>query len=352
MNALRAEAAKLLYSGAVIPAHPLALTARRTLDERRMRALTCYYLSAGAGGLAVGVHTTQFEVRDRKHGLLEPVLAVVGAAMKQMRPDAIRIAGICGPTEQAIDEARLARKHHYDVGLLSLAAHGNASNGDLLTHCRAVAEQLPLLGFYLQPAVGGRLLDTTFWRDFCRIDGVVGIKIAPFDRYGTLDVMRGVAESGRADDVALYTGNDDHIVLDLLTPFPTVQDGQAEPLRMVGGLLGQWAVWTHSAVALLERVHTVWAGDGRPDRELLVLANQLTEANQAIFDVKHAFRGCIPGIHEILCRTGLMAGRWCLDPALDLSPGQEEAIDRVCRAYPHLTDDGYVKEHLHEWLST
>lgn len=350
MNALRAKAREILIHGTVIPAHPLALTPQRTMDERRMRALTRYYLDAGAGGLAVAVHTTQFEIRDPGHALLEPVLAVVGEEMRQRNPDALRIAGICGRTPQAVDEAQLARKHGYDIGLLSLAALPAAPNEELLDHCRAVANQIPIMGFYLQPAVGGRLLDVGFWRDLCAIENLVGIKIAPFDRYRTLDVFRGAAESGRAGEIALYTGNDDHILLDLLTPFDPGPEFGGE-LRIVGGLLGQWAVWTHTAAVLLDEVREIRENDAWPGRDLLLRANQLTEANQAIFDVEHGFRGCIPGIHEVLRRVGLLKGRWCLDPRLDLSPGQDQAIERVCRKYPHLTDDAYVEEHLDVWLA-
>jgi dihydrodipicolinate synthase/N-acetylneuraminate lyase len=321
-----------LRQGSVIPAHPLALTADRKLDERRQRALTRYYLAAGAGGVAVGVHTTQFEIRES--GLFEPVLEL---AMEELRgKDAIAIAGIVGPASQAVKEADFAAGRGYHAGLLSLGAVPVA---DLLDHARAVAGILPLCGFYLQPAVGGRILPYEFWRHFVEIENVVAIKIAPFNRYQTLDVVRAVAESGR--DIALYTGNDDHIVLDLLTPFRF----GGRTLRIVGGLLGHWAVWTRRAVELLERIQSEPASP-----ELLTLANEITDANAALFDAANNFRGCIAGIHEVLRRQGLLCGRWRLNPAEDLSPGQLEQIDRVCQAYPHLTDDDFVLEHLHEWL--
>ena len=351
MPRVRGEAISIFRSGTVIPAHPLVLDSPRRLDERRMRALTRYYLAAGAGGLAVAVHTTQFEIRDPKHDLLEPVLELVSSEMCARAPHAVRIAGICGRTEQALTEASLATKHGYDIGLLSLAAFRDASNEVLIEHCRAVAEAIPVMGFYLQPAVGGRALDAEFWRDFANIEGVVGIKIAPFSRYGTLDVLRGVASSARASQIALYTGNDDHILLDLLAPVRiTLDSGETVELTIVGGLLGQWAMWTRRAVELLEAIHRRTARHEPPTGELLALAGQLTEANQAIFDVRNGFRGCIPGIHEVLRRQGLLEGHAYLDESLDLSPGQAEEIESVCRRYPHLADDEFVKENLHEWI--
>jgi dihydrodipicolinate synthase/N-acetylneuraminate lyase len=328
-----------LRRGVAIPAHPLALNANRKLDERRQRALTRYYLAAGAGGVAVGVHTTQFEIRDAKFGLYQPVLAL---AMEELRStDAIRVAGIVGPTKQAVKEAELAAGCGYHAGLLSLGALGNASVAELIAHARAVAAVIPLFGFYLQPAVGGRILPYEFWRQFVEIENVVAIKTAPFNRYQTLDVVRAVAESGRAGDVALYTGNDDNIVADLLTPF---RFGN-RTVRIAGGLLGHWAVWTRRAVELVERVHEEpeWPG-------WLALAAEITDANAALFDVANQFRGSIAGIHEVLRRQGLLAGRWCLNPAEDLSSGQMEEIDRVYSAYPHLNDDDFVRQHLGEWL--
>ena len=329
-----------LRRGVVIPAHPLALDANRKLDERRQRALTRYYLAAGAGGIAVGVHTTQFEIRDPKFGLYQPVLAL---AMEELRSsDAIRIAGIVGATPQAVKEAELAAACGYHAGLLSLGALRHASVPELIAHARAVASVIPLFGFYLQPAVGGRILPHEFWRQFVEVENVVAIKTAPFNRYQTLDVVRAVAESGRANDIALYTGNDDNIVVDLLTPF---QFGK-ETLRITGGLLGHWAVWTRRAVELLERVHREpqWPG-------WLTLAAEITDANAALFDVANQFAGSIAGIHEVLRRQGLLAGRWCLNPAEDLSPGQMQEIDRVYAAYPHLNDDDFVRQHLNAWLT-
>ncbi len=330
-----------LLSGLVIPAHPLALNSQRQLDERRQRALTRYYLAAGAGGLAVGVHTTQFAIRDPKFGLLEKVLAL--AAEESRGNGIVKIAGVCGRNKQALAEAEIAARLGYDAALLSLADLKHETIPQLLDHARAVATVVPIIGFYLQPAVGGRLLPYEFWRQFVEIENAVAIKIAPFNRYQTLDVVRALAQSGRAQDLALYTGNDDNILNDLLTKF----DFGTQPLRIAGGLLGHWAVWTKTAVShlALAKQHS----DPVP-AELLTLAQQITDANSAIFDPAHNFRGCIPGIHEILRRQGLLEGRWCLDPEEELSPGQSAELDRVCESYPHLQDDAFVKEHLDEWL--
>jgi dihydrodipicolinate synthase/N-acetylneuraminate lyase len=361
------ELRRALLRGLVIPAHPLALTEARRLDERRQVALTRYYCDAGAGGIAVGVHTTQFAIRDPAVGLLAPVLDLAIRTVRDWCGDRgqlpVTIAGVCGPTAQALREAELAVSLGYDAALLSLAALRDADNEGVLDHCRRVAEVIPVVGFYLQPAVGGRVLDRAFWRGFLEIDRVVAIKVAPFDRYRTMDVAMALAESGRTD-VALYTGNDDAIVADLLTPFPAGSNGYR--LRFSGGLLGQWAVWTRSAVDLLHRCQTRRrlaendkpAEGGPPSHsfgeagplELLALGAELTDVNAALFDPVHQFAGCIPGIHEVLRRQGLLAGRWCLDPHEELSSGQMAAIDRVLARYPHLADDWFVKEHLDRWM--
>jgi dihydrodipicolinate synthase/N-acetylneuraminate lyase len=330
-----------LLSGLVIPAHPLALNRERRLDERRQRALTRYYLAAGAGGLAVGVHTTQFAIRDPKIGLFEPVLNL---AMEEMRAHKIvKIAGVCGQRKQAAAEAETAARLGYDAVLLSLGALADASVSELIAHSRSIASIVPIIGFYLQPGVGGRILPRQFWREFCEIDNVVAIKVAPFNRYQTLDVIRAFAESGRTEQIALYTGNDDNILLDLLTTYEFAD----KRIRFSGGLLGHWAVWTKKAVAHLgaarQRVNDISA-------DLLTLAQQITDANAAFFDPAHNFHGCIPGIHEVLRRQGFLEGRWCLDPHEDLSPGQAEEIDRVCKLYHHLQDDDFVEAHLDEWL--
>ncbi|MCW5978282.1 MAG: dihydrodipicolinate synthase family protein [Bryobacteraceae bacterium] len=335
---------KTLNRGVVIPAHPLALTAERKLDERRQRALTRYYLAAGAGGVAVGVHTTQFAIRDPKIGLFRPVLEL--AAEELRNRDVVRVAGVAGDTPQAVREAELAASLGYHLALTSLAALRDRSVPELIDHVRAVASVIPVFGFYLQPAVGGRVLPYEFWRGVVEIPNVFAVKIAPFNRYQTLDVARAVAESGRASEVALYTGNDDNIVVDLLT---TYQFG-SERVRIRGGLLGHWAAWTHCAVEQQDGACTIADSGGAIPPEWLTLAAQVTDSNAALFDVANQFRGCIAGIHEVLRRQGLLAGRWCLDPHEDLSPGQAEEIDRVYHAYPHLHDDNFVREHLDEWL--
>jgi dihydrodipicolinate synthase/N-acetylneuraminate lyase len=336
------NARQKLLSGLVIPAHPLALTSDRKLDERRQRALTRYYMAAGAGGIAVGVHTTQFAIRNPKFALLKPVLKL---AMEEMRGrEVVKIAGVCGKQSQARTEAELAAGLGYDAVLLSVADLRDQPTATQLDHARSIASTIPVIGFYLQSSIGGPVLPYEFWRRLAEIENVVAIKIAPFNRYQTLDVIRAIADSGRAQDIALYTGNDDHILLDLLTEF----DFGGERIRFAGGLLGQWAVWTKTAVCHLERVKRHSTSDLV---ELLRLAQQLTDANAALFDPAHGFRGCIPGIHEILRRQGLLEGRWCLDPHEELSAGQSEDIDRVCRSYPHLTDDTFVQEHSDEWLS-
>ena len=337
---------KRLFEGVAIPAHPLALNAQRKLDERRQTALTRYYVDAGAGGVAVGVHTTQFAIREPRFGLFEPVLKLAAVALGD-RP-VIRVAGICGKTAQALREAKFAADWGYHAGLLSLSAFRDDSVEAMLHHARAVAEVLPVFGFYLQPAVGGRVLPYAFWRKFAEIENVVAIKMAPFNRYQTLDVIRAVADAGRADSIALYTGNDDQILGDLLTEFPA----GGRTLRMSGGLLGHWSVWTGAAVKHLELTKQIHANGGGISKEILTLAAEITDSNAALFDAANGFHGCIAGLHEILRRQGLLEGRWCLDEREDLSPGQMEEIDRVCRQYPHLTDDAFVEENLHRWLNS
>jgi dihydrodipicolinate synthase/N-acetylneuraminate lyase len=343
---------EVLRRGTVIPAHPLALTANRRLDERRQRALSRYYIAAGAGGLAVGVHTTQFAIRDQRHGLFEPVLKLAGEEMDRADQDRkeplIRIGGICGQTPQAIQEAELLANLGYGAGLLSLAGLKHFGDNTLLAHCRRVAEVLPVIGFYLQPAVGGRVLPYRFWREFAEIENVVAIKIAPFNRYQTLDVVRAVAESGR--DIALYTGNDDNIVMDLVTPNVFRIGGRTEQRRIVGGLLGHWAVWTRRASELLQECHAAACGENNVPKSLIEKSAHITDCNAAFFDPAHDFAGCIAGLHEVLRRQGLLEGIWCLDPKESLSPGQREEINRVYDAYPDLNDDDFVLQGRDAWL--
>lgn len=331
--------------GQVIPAQPLALDADRSLDRRRQRALSRYYMDAGAGGLAVGVHTTQFAIRDA--GLYAPVLEIAAQTVAEWtdRP-MMMIAGAVGRTAQAVAEARTARALGYHAVLLGLAALKGAGEDELIAHCRAVAAEMPLIGFYLQPAVGGMALPASFWRRFAAIDNVIGIKAAPFNRYATLDVVNGVAASGAGDRITLYTGNDDHIVLDLVLPFRT----PAGEMRFAGGLLGHWSVWTRGAVAILDRCKAVRSLDAVP-RDILALDSAVTACNAAFFDVANGFAGVIAGCHEVLRRQGLLAGRWCLDPDEDLGPGQAAEIDRVYRLFPELNDDAFVAANLDRWLA-
>ena len=340
--------------GIVIPASPLALDADRRLDPRRQKAITRYYIEAGAGGVACGVHSTQFEIRDPKIALFEPVLKMVSATIdeqaKKSGREIFKVSGVCGRTEQALAEAQFAQDNGYHACLLSLAAMAKEEIPAIVKHCRAVSAVMPIIGFYLQPAVGGRVLPFEFWREFAEIENVIAIKMAPFNRYQTFDVIRAVCEAGRENDITLYTGNDDNIIVDLLTEFKIHTKAGDKKVRIQGGLLGHWCVWTRRAVEQLEQVHAVIAKGGTIPAEMLTLAAQVTDANAAFFDPSHAFAGCIPGIHEVLRRQGLLLGTYCLNPHEKLSPGQSEEIDRVYASYPHLNDDAFVKQHLAKWM--
>ncbi len=346
---INADIRRLIADGTVIPAHPLALDARRALDKRRQRALSRYYIDAGAGGLAVGVHTTQFAIRDA--GLYAPVLELAAETAHDWskRPLTL-VAGLCGPTAQAIGEAQTALAIGYHAGLLSLAAMGSASEDEIIAHCQAVAQEIPLIGFYLQPAVGGVALGPSFWRRFASIDNVIAIKVAPFNRYRTLDVLRGVCAAGALDRVALYTGNDDHILLDLCLPFDLRERGVSHRVFFRGGLLGHWSVWTRSAVTQFNRCREARDRGAVPD-DLLALDARVTDCNSAFFDVANNFHGCIAGCHEVLHRQGLLEGVWCLDPHEGLSPGQSAQIDRVLREHADLSDDAFVASRLESWLA-
>ncbi|HEY9410860.1 MAG TPA: dihydrodipicolinate synthase family protein [Jiangellaceae bacterium] len=339
------DAVQAFRDGTVIPAHPLALDAARRLDETRQRALTRYYLEAGAGGLAVAVHTTQFAIHEPARGLLAPVLELAAETAGEYSNRApVLVAGACGPTDQAVAEAELAASLGYHLVLLAPYGAGELSEAQLIERTRAVGAVLPVVGFYLQPAVGGRQLSRAFWRELADVESVVGIKVAPFDRYATLDVVHGLAAAGRGEDVVLYTGNDDHIVGDLVTRFPT-------GAQFAGGLLGQWAVWVRGAVDMLILARRAKNGDDDALRRMVDLDVALTDANAAIFDAANGFHGCVPGIHEVLRRQGLLDGIWCLDENEGLGPGQLAEIDRIWAAYPHLRDDDFVAEHLDRWLA-
>jgi len=344
---------KILDRGVVIPASPLALDSQRRFDPRRQRALWRYYGAAGAGGIAVGVHTTQFAIRDPEVALLEPLLSLAQEVIDELDASTtepmVRVAGVCGQTHQAVAEAATAADRGFHAGLLNLSAMADADDAQLVDHCRAVAEVIPVFGFYLQASVGGRPLPYAFWRRFAEIENVVAVKIAAFNRYQTIDVVRALAEAGR-DDIALYTGNDDNIVADLVTPFRFQVDGAPVERRFVGGLLGHWAVWTRPAVALLKSCREAITAENPNWQDLLATNVAVTDMNAALFDVAHQFAGCIPGVHEILRRQGLLAGTWCLNAEEVLSPGQREELDRVCQAYPQWTDDAFVAQHLDEWL--
>jgi dihydrodipicolinate synthase/N-acetylneuraminate lyase len=352
-NEIPSGVLSLLNEGTVIPALPLALNDRRKLDVRRQRAIIRYYLDAGAGGVAVAVHTTQFAIRKPEIGLYSPLLELASEEFtrftQRTKKPVIRVAGVIGRTDQASKEAAIALENGYHAVLLSVAAFRESSNQEILQHCREIAAIIPVIGFYLQPAVGGRMLDVNFWREFASIENVIAIKIAPFNRYQTFDVVRGVAESGRASQITLYTGNDDNILVDLLSNYQIEVKGDQINKRIAGGLLGHWAVWTRKAVELLRNVH-----DGIYDNDIsqtLTLANEITDSNSAFFDTANNFAGCITGLHEVLRRQGLMEGLWTLDPEEVLSPGQLQEIDRVYAAYPHLNDDDFVAENLDRWLS-
>jgi len=334
-----------LAEGTVIPAHPLALNAARKLDEKRQRGLTKYYLSAGVGGVAVAVHTTQFEIRKSEIGLFEPVLEMAAEEVEEYENKTgktiIKIAGVCGPISQAIKEAEAAYKYGYDAVLLSPGGLNQLNEDEMLERTEAVADIIPVIGFYLQPSVGGRAFSFDYWHKMCEIDNVVAIKCASFNRYQTMDVVRAAAMSSRAEKIALYTGNDDNIVVDLLTKYRFNENGNIYEKRFVGGLLGHWAVWTNTAVKIFEKLKHVSQKDTIP-AELLTLAAEITDANAAFFDTTNNFAGCIAGIHEVLRRQGLLEGIWCLNEYETLSPGQMEEIERVYRMYPHLKDDALV----------
>ncbi len=335
----------ILHEGTVIPAIPLTLDENRKFDSASQRRIVRYYMAAGSGGIAAGVHSTQFEIRNPEHNLLRPVLETVIAEIEAFEKETgktiVRVAGVCGKIPQACSEALLAKELGYDAVLLSPGGLADLSEEDLLDRTREVAKIMPVIGFYLQEAVGGRKLSRKYWKELSDIDGVAAIKCACFDRYRTQDLVKGVMESARADEVALYTGNDDHIVMDLLTPF----EHNGKKKYFVGGLLGQWSVWTNRAVEIFNCCKET-RETGIIPAELLTVAEHLTEANGAVFDVANRFAGCIPGLHYILRKQGLMETIYCLNPDETLSEGQAEEIDRLWTAYPEIADDSFVKSFM------
>lgn len=347
-KALNTEVTELLRKGTIIPAHPLVLDKNRQLDEERQRRLTRYYLAAGVGGIAVGVHTTQFEIRKPEVNLLETVLRLAAEEVNKTQSGKpfIKVAGIVGTTTNALKEAKVAIKYDYDLGLVSLGGLKDYSENELIEHVRVISEIIPVFGFYLQPAVGGRILSFNFWRKLADIPNVHAIKVAAFNRYQTLDVVRAVCSSERRNEISLYTGNDDNIIADLLTPYRFNVNNEQVEKRFVGGLLGHWAVWTKKAVELFHEIKQCLSNDSKGIEELLAKGIEVTDMNAAIFDASNAFKGCIAGIHEVLRRQGLYEGIWCLNPEETLSPGQANEIDRICQMYPQNTDDAFVKEFL------
>lgn len=338
----------LLSSGIAIPAHPLALTRNLKLDEFKQRRLTRYYLASGAGGVAVGVHTTQFEIREKGVDLLEPVLRLASEEIDREsgKKDFVKVAGVCGHTKQALTEAEIALKFGYHAGLVSLGGLNDLSEKQLVKHIQRVASIIPVFGFYLQPAVGGRILSYDFWRKIADIPNVAAIKVAPFNRYQTLDVIRAVCESSRSNEISLYTGNDDNIVADLLTGFSIKKNNKTIKKNITGGLLGHWAVWTHNSVNLFKKIKKCRDNKFEGVHKLLMESLRVTDTNAAIFDPVHSFRGSIAGIHEVLRRQGLLDGIWCLNPKEKLSKGQLEEIDRVIEQYPDLCNDSFEKKFL------
>lgn len=342
------EVLQKLWKGGFIPAHPLALNEDLTIDETSHRRLTRYYISCGVDGLAIGVHTTQFEIRDPSFNYYEKVLAITADEIHRTTTDPafIKVAGICGPTSQAVQEAQIAGRLGYDLGLLSMGGLHSFSENELIERTKAVAAEIPVFGFYLQPSVGGRIFSYDFWEQFCNIENVYAIKTAPFNRYFTLDVVRAICNSKRCREIALYTGNDDNIVVDLITPYTLVVNNQPVQKRFAGGLLGHYAVWTKKSVELFHQIKDGLKNNNLNYAEMLNTSVEITDMNAAIFDVANQFKGSIAGIHEVLRRQGLLKGIWCLSPKEKLSEGQAGEIDRVISQYKKWIDDDYVKKFI------
>lgn len=345
-------ALKKLAAGTVIPATPLVLDENRKMDEKGLRLLMNYYLNCGVGGIATAVHTTQFEIREPEINLFEPILKLVSAEIDKFEKEhdtvIVKVAGACGPVEQAVREAELAKKYGYDAVLLSPGGLNHLSEDEMVKRTEAVAKVMPVIGFYLQTAVGGRVFSYNYWERVCAIPNVVAIKCASFNRYQTQEVVRAAAMSKRADEITLYTGNDDNIVIDLLTKYRFDKDGTPVEKDFKGGLLGHWSVWTKKAVEIFELTQKE-KGKDSISPELLTLAAQVTDSNSAFFDTANGFAGCIAGLHHVLVGQGLMKNTYCLNPDETMSKGQKEEIERVYKYYPHLSDDEFIKSNIDAW---
>ena len=348
------KALKILKAGTVIPATPLALDEYRSFDEYSQRLLMKYYLNCGVGGIATAVHSTQFEIRDPEVELFEPILKLVSEEIddfeKKTGKVIVKVAGCCGKTTQAVNEAQLAKKYGYDAVLLSPGGLNDLSEDEMIERTKAVAEVMPVIGFYLQTAVGGRHFSYSYWQRLCEIPNVVAIKAASFNRYMSQDVARAAALSSRSDEITLYTGNDDNIVIDLLTTYKFDVDGKHYEKGFDGGLLGHWSVWTKKAVELFNLCKQE-KEKGNISAQMLSLANAVTDTNAVLFDGANGFAGCIPGLHYVLKRQGLMKSLNCINPDEKLSSGQEQEFERIYSMYPQLFDDDFVKENIESWKS-
>lgn len=350
------EVSALIKEGIAIPASPLALTKDKEMDVQSLKAIYRYYIDAGAKGIAVGVHSTQFEIRDPEFNLFRPLLKLaideMKAIEKKKNMTIVKVGGVCGKTAQALEESKYLAELGYDAALLSLAALNEETEDEIIEHCRKVAANMPIIGFYLQTSIGGRMLPYSFWKKFAQIENVIAIKVASFNRYQTIDVVRAVLDSGNEDRITLYTGNDDNIINDLMTPYQVKVNGELKTVHFQGGLLGQFCVWTKKAVEVLEEIKKIRTSSDTIKAQWLTKNVEYTDANGAVFDVVNRFAGCISGINEVLRQQGLMKYSHCLCEHEQLSPGQLDELNRVRKAYPWLIDDDFVKEHLEEWLDT
>ncbi len=340
------KALEILHAGTVIPATPLMLDSNRKFDKAMQKRLTRYYLEAGVGGIATAVHTTQFEIRKPEINLYETVISSVMDTINEYEEETgkviVKVAGVCGDIEQATKEATLAKNLGFDAVLLSTGGLDSWSEDALVERAKVIAGIIPVILFSMQTAVGGRKFSYAYWEKAAEIEGVVAVKCASFNRYQTHDIVRAMTLSSRADKIALYTGNDDNIVIDLATEYVFEADGETKRAEIVGGLLGHWCAWTKKAVEIF---HGIKSGEIKGEK-LLSLAAAVTDTNSAFFDTTNNFAGCIAGVHEVLRRQGFTDGIYLLNPEEQLSDGQFEEIDRVYRMYPELNDDAFAKEFI------